>query len=102
MARWVRRASKLSRPGPSLADVATTNGSVPAVRSTSMIALSKALRRAGHVRLEPTQTADGLRRLWALRDVRRWKAALHHQRAAEYERTHAAKIVEKRAKDAKY
>lgn len=72
------------------------------VRKTSLIALSKALRRAGHIRLEPTNTCDGLRRLWALRDVKRWRAALHHERANEYERTHAAKAVEKHLKVVKY
>jgi hypothetical protein len=52
----------------------------------SLIALAKALRRAGLRQLPPVMTSTGTRKLWAVREPARWFALTHGQRVAAYER----------------
>ena len=56
----------------------------PDARTISVIALSKALRRAGF-RMRIVKTCDGTKRLWAIRNVRRWSTAEANQWVAHYD-----------------
>jgi hypothetical protein len=72
------------------------------MRRTTQIALAKALRRVGLIGLDPTRTRVGVVKLWAVRNVARWRGATHEERVAEYE-SHlpgAAKKTTKRRKKA--
>lgn len=62
-------------------------------RKTHLVALRRALRRAGVVKTEPTQTKDGLVRLWIVRRLSKWLTADHDTRQAE-----AAKTASKASK----
>lgn len=55
-------------------------------RRTTLIALSKALRRSGFKALPVTTTKHGSRKLWAIRDIERWVRAQHFERRMEYEK----------------
>ncbi len=55
---------------------------------TTMIALSKSLRRAGLKPL-PTTLRDGTpKKLWPVRNVEKWKEAPHYERVKHYEEAH--------------
>jgi len=54
---------------------------------TTQIAMSKALRRAGFTPLPITQTLNGSKRLWALRNIAKWNSAEHHERVADYDKS---------------
>ena len=54
-------------------------------KKTTCIAMSKALRRAGFKQLPVTKTAQGAKRLYALRNTGYWKRADHTRRAANYD-----------------
>lgn len=56
-------------------------------RKTHLVALRRALRRAGIVKTEPTQTADGMVRLWIVRNTSKWLLAEHGERQAEAVKT---------------
>ena len=47
--------------------------------------MSRALKRAGFLQLEPTKTSTGTHRLWAARNPDKWAKASHAQRVAGYE-----------------
>lgn len=53
-------------------------------RRTTSIAMSKALSRAGFKRLPMTETQEGTKKLWAVRNTDKWKKASHIERAEEY------------------
>lgn len=54
---------------------------------TSLIAISKSLRRAGFDQLPVTQTKSGAKRLWALNNIDYWKKASAIERVANYDKS---------------
>lgn len=54
-------------------------------KRTTLIALSKALRRAGLRRVGVVRTKRGLALLWAVRNVQYWTQAQHKDKAVHYE-----------------
>lgn len=54
-------------------------------RKTTMIAMSKALRRGGFKALPLVRTRTGVKKLWALRNVDHWRKASSAARAAHYD-----------------
>lgn len=57
-------------------------------RPSSIIGLSKSLRRAGFKPLASTTTSDGTKKLWAIRNQPMWLKTDHFTRADTYERDH--------------
>lgn len=53
-------------------------------KRTTLIALSKALRRAGMRRVGVIRTKRGLSLLWAVRNIQYWAQANHKEKAAHY------------------
>jgi hypothetical protein len=54
-------------------------------KRTNLIAMSKALRRAGFSPPIAVSAADGSHKLWAVREVATWARASHHQFRDQYE-----------------
>lgn len=69
-------------------------------RKSSVVALGKAMRRAGFAPSKPTETKDGKTfRLWAVRDVEKWRRADHHERVLAFAKERGA--IETNRKTAK-
>lgn len=68
------------------------------MRKTTNIALSKALIRAGFIKLQATTTLSGTKRLWAVRNKEYWATASHSNRCDHYDQT----VKQFKQKTAKY
>lgn len=67
-------------------------------RKLHLNTLAKSLRRAGIKPLDVTNTIDGPKLLYAVRDRIRWASAPHHERAAQYLKDRQAKQAGQQAK----
>lgn len=67
-------------------------------RPTSLISLSKSLRRVGFKPLPITTTSDGTKKLWAIRNQDKWLKADHYTRSTTYEKDHNLEITQPKRK----